>query len=178
MSMTSNRFSPEVRGRPVRMVGKHRAEYASPWVALMSIAGKMGYKTETLRRWCREEAIPETLSAQRASGADIRRQGPAEAAGARGRGIATRQRDPWRGVGILRASGARPPGEVVMGFIKAHHRNLVIEPICRELAIAPSSRHGHAARLSDASKQSAWAQRDDMVRAGIETAHAASFTWQ
>lgn len=65
-----------------------------------------------------------------------------------------------------------------MGFIKAHHRNLVIEPICRELTIAPSSWHGHAARLADASKLSAWAQHDDMLRARIETAHAASFTWQ
>lgn len=100
MSTISKRFSPEVRGRTVRMVGEHRADYASPGVALLSIAGKMGYNTEMRRLWC------------------------------------------------------------------------------RELTIAPSSRRGHAERLADASKQSAWAQHDDMVRARIETAHAARFTWQ
>ena len=53
MSKTSNRFAPEVRDRAVRMVGEHRADYASEWAALTSIAGKIGCTTETLRRWCR-----------------------------------------------------------------------------------------------------------------------------
>jgi transposase len=56
MSKTSNRFAPEVRDRAVRMVGEHRADYPSEWAALTSIAGKIGCTTETLRRWCREEA--------------------------------------------------------------------------------------------------------------------------
>ena len=56
MSKTSNRFSPEVRDRAVRMVGEHRADYGSEWAAMTSIAGKIGCTTETLRRWCREEA--------------------------------------------------------------------------------------------------------------------------
>jgi transposase len=33
MSKISNRFSPEVRERAVRMVGEHRAGYASEWAA-------------------------------------------------------------------------------------------------------------------------------------------------
>ena len=53
--------------------------------------------------------------------------------------------------------------------------HLGIEPICRELAVAPSSYHTHAARLADASKRSARAQRDDVLCAQIERAHAASF---
>jgi hypothetical protein len=64
---------------------------------------------------------------------------------------------------------------MVMGFIDAHHKDLGIEPICRELAVAPSSWHEHAARLADASKRSARAQRDDVLRAQIERAYAASF---
>ena len=56
MNKTSNKFSPEVRDRAVRMVGKHRSDYASDWAALTSVAGKIGCTTETLRRWCREEA--------------------------------------------------------------------------------------------------------------------------
>lgn len=62
-----------------------------------------------------------------------------------------------------------------MAFIDAHRRDLGIEPICRELAIAPSSYHEHAARLADAGKRSARAQRDDALRAQIVRVHAASF---
>ncbi len=62
-----------------------------------------------------------------------------------------------------------------MGLIEAHHKDLVIEPICREQAVAPASWHEHAARLADASKRSPRAQRDDVLRARIERAHAASF---
>jgi putative transposase len=62
-----------------------------------------------------------------------------------------------------------------MGFIDTHHKDLGIEPICRELAIAPSPYHTHAARIADASKRSTSAQRDDVLRAQIERAHAASF---
>lgn len=62
-----------------------------------------------------------------------------------------------------------------MGFIDAHRKDLGIEPICHELAIAPSSYHTHAARLADASKRSARARRDDALRAQIERVHAASF---
>lgn len=62
-----------------------------------------------------------------------------------------------------------------MGFIDAHRKDLGIEPICHELAIAPSSYHTHAARLVDANKRSARARRDDALRAQIERVHAASF---
>jgi transposase InsO family protein len=64
---------------------------------------------------------------------------------------------------------------MVMGFIDAHRKDLGIEPICHELAIAPSSYHTHAARLADANKRSARARRDDALRAQIERVHAASF---
>ena len=42
MNKTTNKFSPEVRERAVRMVGKHRSDYASDWSARTSIAGKIG----------------------------------------------------------------------------------------------------------------------------------------
>lgn len=41
MSKTTNKFSPEVRERAVRMVDEHRADYGSEWAAMTSIAGKM-----------------------------------------------------------------------------------------------------------------------------------------
>ena len=67
MSNTRNKFSPEVRERAVRMVGEHRSDYASEWAALSSIAGKIGCTTETLRRWCREEASRRTGPAAQAA---------------------------------------------------------------------------------------------------------------
>ncbi len=59
MSATRNKFSGEFRDRAVRMVAEHRGDYPSEWAALTSIAGKIGCTTETLRRWCREEAGPK-----------------------------------------------------------------------------------------------------------------------
>ena len=56
MSATRNKFSPEFRDRAVRMVDEHRGDCPSEWAAMTSIAGKVGCTTETLRRWCREDA--------------------------------------------------------------------------------------------------------------------------
>ena len=48
---TTNRFSPEVRSREVRMVFDHQAEHPSLWAAIKSIAGNIGCAGETLRSW-------------------------------------------------------------------------------------------------------------------------------
>ena len=47
----STKFSPEVRGRAVRMVFEHRAEYESQWAAIVSIAAKFGCSAQTLHNW-------------------------------------------------------------------------------------------------------------------------------
>ena len=51
---TSNRFSPGVRRRAVRMVLDHGGGHASQWAAIGSIAGKIGCTAETLRKWVRQ----------------------------------------------------------------------------------------------------------------------------
>jgi len=51
---TSNRFSPEVRERAVRMVLEHGSDHASQWAAISSIASKIGCTGETLRKWVRQ----------------------------------------------------------------------------------------------------------------------------
>ena len=47
---TSNRFSPEVRQRAERMVLDHGGDHVSQWVAIGSIAGKIGCTAEALRK--------------------------------------------------------------------------------------------------------------------------------
>ena len=47
----SNKFSPEVRERAVRMVQEYRSEYPSLWAAIESIAPKIGCVPQTLNEW-------------------------------------------------------------------------------------------------------------------------------
>ncbi len=56
---TSNRFSPEVRQRAVRMVLDHGGDHASQWAAIGSIAGKIGCTAETLRKWVRQVELDQ-----------------------------------------------------------------------------------------------------------------------
>ena len=51
---TSNRFSPEVRRRAVRMALEQAGDHASQRAAIGSIASKIGCTAETLRKWVRQ----------------------------------------------------------------------------------------------------------------------------
>jgi transposase len=57
MSKKSNRFSPEVRQRAVRMVRDHRGEYQSLWAAVESIAPKIGCVPSTLLDWVNRDEV-------------------------------------------------------------------------------------------------------------------------
>ena len=53
----SNKFSPEVRERAVRMVQEHRGQYPSLWAAVESIAPKIGCAPQTLLEWVKRAEI-------------------------------------------------------------------------------------------------------------------------
>ncbi len=53
----TNKFSPEVRERAVRMVQEHRGEYPSLWAAIESIAPKIGCVPQTLNEWVKREEV-------------------------------------------------------------------------------------------------------------------------
>jgi len=53
----SNKFSPEVRERAVRMVQEHRGEYPSLWAAVESIAPKICCVAQTLLDWVKQAEI-------------------------------------------------------------------------------------------------------------------------
>ena len=57
MSKKSNKFSPEVRERAVRMVQEHRGEYPSLWAAIESIAPKIGCVPQTLNEWVKKAEV-------------------------------------------------------------------------------------------------------------------------
>ena len=57
MNKRSNRFSPEVRERAVRMVQEHRSDYPSLWATVQSIAPKIGCTAETLQEWVKRVEV-------------------------------------------------------------------------------------------------------------------------
>ncbi len=54
---TTNKFSPEVRERAVRMVQDHVGEYPTRWAAVQSIAAKIGCAAQTLHDWTKKAEV-------------------------------------------------------------------------------------------------------------------------
>ncbi len=61
MNNKSNRFSPEIRERAIRMVQEHLGEYPSLWATVESIAPKVGCVPNTLLEWVKKAEVDSGL---------------------------------------------------------------------------------------------------------------------
>ena len=160
----SNKFSPEVRERTVRLVQEHRGEYPSLWAAVESIALKIGCVPQTLLEWVNRQEIDAGV-----------RGGVTTAEAQRVKDLEREVKELRRANEILKLAsaffcpgGARPPTEVLMNFIDEHRHVHGVEPICAVLQIAPSGYRRHAARRRDPEKRCARAKRDAVLVPEIE----------
>ncbi len=57
MSKTTNKYSPEVRERAVRMVFDNQGQHESRWSAILSISAKIGCAPQTLNEWVKKAEV-------------------------------------------------------------------------------------------------------------------------
>jgi transposase-like protein len=160
MSMTSkttNKFSPEVRERAVRLVLETEAQHPSRWQAVMSIAAKIGCTPQTLNEWVKKAGIPtemaERLKALERENRELRQANEIlRKASAYFAALAELDR---------RSKSWSPSSTTIEG-------NIGVEPICDVLPIAPSTYLRSPRQAGRSGRRSDRAKRDDELRPEIQ----------
>ncbi|WP_374409539.1 IS3 family transposase [Hydrogenophaga sp.] len=160
----SNKFSPEVRERAVRMVQEHRGEYPSLWAAIESIAPKIGCVPQTLNEWVKRAEVDAGV-----------REGVTTSEAQRVKDLEREVKELRRANEILKLAsaffapgGARPPAQVLKDFIDKHRDTFGVEPLCKVLQIAPSAYRRHAALLREPHRRCERALRDEQLMPQIQ----------
>ncbi|MGC4397511.1 IS3 family transposase [Hydrogenophaga sp. T2] len=160
----SNKFSPEVRERAVRMVQEHRGEYPSLWAAIESIAPKIGCVPQTLNEWVKRAEVDAGV-----------REGVTTSEAQRVKDLEREVKELRRANEILKLAsaffgpgGARPPAQVLKDFIDKHRDTFGVEPLCKVLQIAPSAYRRHAALLREPHRRCERALRDEKLMPQIQ----------
>ncbi|ASK90714.1 IS3 family transposase [Xanthomonas campestris pv. trichodesmae] len=160
----SNKFSPEVRERAVRLVQEHRGEYPSLWAAIESIAPKIGCVPQTLNEWVKRAEVDAGV-----------REGVTTSEAQRVKDLEREVKELRRANEILKLAsaffapgGARPPAQVLKDFIDQHREAFGVEPLCKVLQVAPSAYRRHAALLREPHKRCARALRDEALAPEIQ----------
>ncbi|WP_157896558.1 IS3 family transposase [Acidovorax carolinensis] len=155
----SNKFSPEVRERAVRLVQEHRGEYPSLWAAIESIAPKIGCVPQTLHEWVKRVEVDTGV-----------REGVTTSEAQRVKDLEREVKELRRANEILKLAsaffapgGARPPTQVLKDFIDKHRDTFGVEPLCKVLQIAPSAYRRHAALLREPHRRCERALRDEQL---------------
>ncbi|WP_109791009.1 IS3 family transposase [Acidovorax sp. GW101-3H11] len=160
----TNKFSPEVRERAVRMVQEQRGEYPSLWAAIESIAPKIGCVPQTLNEWVKRAEVDAGT-----------REGVTTAEAQRVKELEREVKELRRANEILKLAsaffgpgGARPPPEVLKAFIDQHRNAFGVEPLCKVLQVAPSAYWRHAALVREPHKRCTRAKRDELLMPQIQ----------
>src|SRR5882757_3851816 len=122
-SKTTNKFSPEVRARAVRMVLDHEGDHASRWAAVVSIAAKIGCTPQTLNEWVKKAEV----DSGRKPGLTTDTATKLKALERENRELRQANEIP-RKASAFCDGGARPPVKDMIAFIDDHREVHGVEP--------------------------------------------------
>ncbi|MDT0167411.1 IS3 family transposase [Actinotalea sp. AC32] len=160
------KYPDELRERATRMAVEARRVPATRPGALSRVAKQLGINAETLRNWVTQAEVdagdrPGVTSEDARRIAELEREN---------RELRRANEILRTASALFRRGGARPPTEVIGGYIDEHKDRLGVEPICRVLQVAPSTYYAAKTRPPSARSLS-----DAATTAVIQKVHAENY---